>query len=57
MPAKVISISELEPIAKELVFHTGEVFSRIFLPAVILGEAKDIKYHATELKRLLNEVV
>jgi len=57
MQQQVKSISELESVAKELVFHSGEVFSRIFIPAIILGKREDVIYHAKELKKGLEKVV
>lgn len=53
---KVAGISEFEPLAKEIVYHTGEVFSRVFLPTIVFDEDK-VRYHAKKLKSNLGEVI
>jgi len=53
---KTASLLELEPISKEILFHSGEVSSRIFLPFIAFNSNK-IRYHAKELDRLLEKVI
>lgn len=53
---KVMSLQELEPLGKKLEFHSGEAFTRLFLPLVVF-DADEVKYHVKEMKRLLDKVV
>jgi hypothetical protein len=52
-----MTVRDLEPVGKEILFHSNEVISQVFVPRIVIGDPKRLKTNVTKVKQLIDRVI